>query len=84
MVGELDHLLEPLVMRVTRRVTGRLKFAVTALAIVSLIRGFPGMGEPRRLAAASTLADLQGVSELKTLFNRDVGKIRLLLLLSPT
>jgi hypothetical protein len=35
-------------------------------------------------AAAPTLADLQSVDELRVQFNRDAGKTRLLLLLSPT
>ena len=34
--------------------------------------------------AAPTLSDLKGVDELKTLFNQDRGKPRLVLLLSPT
>ena len=34
--------------------------------------------------AAPTLSDLKSVDELKTLFNRDRGKPRLVLLLSPT
>jgi len=35
-------------------------------------------------SAAPTLADLKGVEELRSLFNADVGKVRLVLLLSPT
>jgi hypothetical protein len=36
------------------------------------------------VAAAPKLSDLKGVDELRTLFNNDAGKIRLVLLLSPT
>ena len=35
-------------------------------------------------AAAPKLTDLKGVDELRSLFNNDVGKVRLVLLLSPT
>lgn len=34
--------------------------------------------------AAPSLTDLKGVDELKTLFNGDAGKVRLVLLVSPT
>ncbi len=34
--------------------------------------------------AGATLADLNDVEEVKTLFNRDAGKVRLVLLVSPT
>jgi hypothetical protein len=34
--------------------------------------------------AAPKLADLRGVDDLKTQFNQDQGKIRLVLLVSPT
>ena len=36
------------------------------------------------LAAAPSLTDLRGVDELKGLFNKDPGKVRLILLVSPT
>ena len=38
----------------------------------------------RQIYAAPTLSDLKSVDELKTLFNQDRGKPRLVLLLSPT
>jgi hypothetical protein len=34
--------------------------------------------------ATPTLQDLHGVAELKTQFNQDTGKVRLVLLVSPT
>jgi hypothetical protein len=55
----------------------RLLAAVLALGIV---RG----GERAIVSAAAKLADLRGVEELKTLFNKDAGKVRLVLLVSPT
>ena len=36
------------------------------------------------LLAAPKLDDLRGVDELKTSFNHDTGKVRLVLLVSPT
>jgi hypothetical protein len=36
------------------------------------------------VTAAAKLSDLRGVDELKTLFNKDKGKTRLVLLVSPT
>ena len=36
------------------------------------------------LVAAPSLIDLRSPDELKTLFNRDSGKVRLVLLASPT
>jgi hypothetical protein len=36
------------------------------------------------LAAAPSLTDLRSPDELKTQFNRDAGKVRLVLLVSPT
>ena len=38
----------------------------------------------QQISAAPTLSDLKSVDELKTLFNQDRGKPRLVLLLSPT
>ena len=57
----------------------RCLFAMLAfVVIVGLSRSTIDVG------AAPRLDDLRGVDELKTLFNRDVGKVRLVLLLSPT
>ena len=35
-------------------------------------------------ASPAAIQDLRGLDELRTMFNRDVGKARLVLLLSPT
>ncbi len=60
------------------------RFAVLVLLIVLVISG-PSRGDwSANAAAAPTLTDLSGVDELKILFNRDAGKVRLVLLVSPT
>jgi hypothetical protein len=46
---------------------------------------FPSADGPASVAtAAPELTDLRGVDELRSLFNNDAGKVRLVLLLSPT
>jgi hypothetical protein len=40
--------------------------------------------QPDGTASTHTLLDLRNVDDLKTLFNKDAGKFRLVLLLSPT
>lgn len=37
-----------------------------------------------RAVASPALSDLRSLDELRTAFNRDAGKVRLVLLLSPT
>lgn len=64
----------------------RIKVFGGVLAFVVMING----GAPRTIGippvatAAARLDTLRGVDELKTLFNRDAGKVRLVLLVSPT
>lgn len=60
---------------------------VASLAMTVLVGGFvPNVTRTSAptLLAAPSLSDLKGVEELKTLFNRDAGKVRLVLLVSPT
>jgi hypothetical protein len=61
------------------------RFAVCAVAI-SVIAASPGSGRPFSISlmAAPSLIDLRSPDELKTLFNKDGGKVRLVLLVSPT
>ena len=47
------------------------------------IPGLTRVAGPTAFAAAN-LSDLKGVEDLRTLFNRDAGKVRLVLLVSPT
>lgn len=63
--------------RLTRR------FLVSLTIVVAL-----GPVQPSALQqgapASGALTDLHSVDELKDLFNRDAGKVRLVLLISPT
>jgi hypothetical protein len=55
------------------------------LAVFVVLAGqAPGVGVSSPIVVAATPADLHGVEELKALFNNDAGKVRLVLLLSPT
>jgi hypothetical protein len=56
---------------------------IRLLAVVLAIDVMASGGRSIALAAAK-LADLRGVEEVKTLFNKDAGKVRLVLLVSPT
>lgn len=63
----------------------RLLLVVVGMALgLSSLRALPAGTEELQKATLATLQDLRGVDELKTLFNRDTGKVRLVLLLSPT
>ena len=62
-----------------------LRRLAAAAAVVVMATWGPSPARPYTVAtAAPKLADLRGVDELKTLFNQDKGKIRLVLLVSPT
>jgi hypothetical protein len=79
MVGELDHLLDVIAMTNHTHHHVLLVFLSLALAMTTV--------DARPLlqtTAGTTIQDLRGVDELKTMFNRDAGKVRLVLLLSPT
>ena len=63
-----------------------LRAVAAAVGTLLLLGGYlPSTGTYAPVAtAAAELSDLKGVDELRTLFNNDVGKVRLVLLLSPT
>ena len=58
--------------------------AIGVLALMLLVYGgpasIPGLGQ----RPSSGLRDLDDLSQLQTMFNQDVGRPRLLLLMSPT
>ena len=63
----------------------RMRLIAVGLAVLVLMgsRVGPLRGAPSLLAAPS-LTELRGVDELMGLFNKDAGKVRLVLLVSPT
>lgn len=63
-----------------------IRVVAAALGTLFLLSGyFPSTGGFAPVGtAAPKLSDLKGVDELRTMFNSDVGKVRLVLLLSPT
>ena len=63
-----------------------MRVVAAALGTLLLSGGYLPSADPYApvATAARTLTDLKGVDELRSLFNDDVGKVRLVLLLSPT
>ena len=65
--------------------SNRLRRLAAVAALVVTATWGPSLARSYTVAtAAPKLADLRGVDELKTLFNQDKGKTRLVLLVSPT
>jgi hypothetical protein len=59
------------------------RWTISTLVLLALF-ATPGGTWRARVNAAPSLSDLRGVEELKTLFAEDAGKVRLVLLVSPT
>src|SRR6266852_7904911 len=85
-VGRLGDLLDAVADAVGGRMTDRLRGLIAAVAAVIMTATWtPRPIRPYVVADASAkLTDLRGVNALKTLFNQDAGKVRLVLLVSPT
>src|SRR5262249_54840227 len=68
------------------RMRNQLRRVVVLMALVAIATWDRSVVHPHAVEAATTatLTDLSGVNDLKTLFNQDKGKIRLVLLVSPT
>ncbi|MCI0485335.1 MAG: hypothetical protein L0229_01915 [Blastocatellia bacterium] len=64
------------------------RFAVSAvilmLALTAVAARRPGSVDSHTIAMRDGLKDLQDVEQLKVLFNKDDGTVRIILLLSPT
>ena len=58
--------------------------AACLLAIAAAPRGVERSLSVRTASVQPALSDLHSVDELRTLFNRDGGTVRLVLLVSPT
>ena len=60
--------------------------SIACAVTIVVIAGSPGgwRSLSSSLMAAPTLTDLRSADELKTVFNKDAGKVRLVLLVSPT
>jgi hypothetical protein len=62
-----------------------MRIVAAGLGVLLLLGGYlPSTNTYAPVAAVPKLADLKGFDELRSLFNNDVGKVRLVLLLSPT
>ena len=81
-MDELGDLLEPLMGASMLR-----KALSVACALAIIVLACRSAGPPTlvpSLAATPRLTDLWSPNELKALFNMDAGKVRLVLLISPT
>lgn len=83
MVGELGDLLDSVI---GRRISnqGRRLAVLSALVVLMASGLLVTRGWYSTATAAPTLTDLRGTDELKMLFNQDIGKVRLVMLVSPT
>jgi hypothetical protein len=59
-----------------------MKNLLTTILLIAAALGVNSAVMPSQ--AKPTLKDLQGVDELRSLFNHDAGKVRLVMLVSPT
>ncbi|HYX82471.1 MAG TPA: hypothetical protein VE714_08770 [Gemmatimonadales bacterium] len=69
-----------------KALNGPMRLATAAIATVILVVAYSPQSHGANSAtrAAEPLTDLRSVDELRSLFNQDAGKVRLILLLSPT
>jgi hypothetical protein len=57
---------------------------ILAVLLASLVLAIYFETRPRRAPGQAPLADISNIETLRTQFNQDVGKTRLIILVSPT
>ena len=66
------------------KVLSKRNIIVFTVLLAALLLGLYMDNSPRKAPGQEPLTDIQNIDTLRTQFNRDVGKTRLIILVSPT
>jgi len=67
-----------------KRILSKRGVLVSAILLASLFAAIYFQTRPRLAPGQTPLVDIQNIETLRTQFNRDAGKSRLIILVSPT